>query len=119
MSIEEKEKYSNKLFLLIALALILIVATKLYLHSDYKEQQMSDNSSVKFLIYSKDNCSYCKSSKDLLDRKGITYEIIDITNNQDLRSKLVAQTGHNTVPYIFADGKFIGGYMELTNFLSD
>jgi glutaredoxin len=36
-----------------------------------------------------------------------------LTNNKYLIIKLVSQTGQNTVPYVFVNDEFIGGYQNL------
>ena len=64
-------------------------------------------------IYTTDYCPYCKKAKKLLDTKGIKYEEINLTNDPDMRSKLVETTGRNTVPQIYINGKHIGGYTDL------
>jgi glutaredoxin 3 len=68
----------------------------------------------KVVVYAVDYCPYCKRAKKLLAEKSIPFEEIDITANEDeMRTKLMSQTGINTVPQIFIDGKFIGGSDKL------
>jgi len=68
----------------------------------------------KIVVYSVDYCPYCKRAKKLLAEKGVSFEEIDITANEDeMRPKLMSQTGIDTVPQIFIDGKFIGGSNKL------
>ena len=65
-------------------------------------------------IYSTDYCSYCMQAKSMLDRLDIPFEEIDLTDNPELRMKLSQENnGYRTVPMIFIDGEFIGGYNEL------
>jgi glutaredoxin 3 len=53
-------------------------------------------------------------AKSLLKRKGIEFEEIDVTNDHELREKLVTMAGgRRTVPEIFIDGRIVGGYEEL------
>lgn len=73
----------------------------------------------KVVIYSKSKCYYCESAKDLLIKKDIAYREIDITWDKELHSKLLSETQQSTVPYIFIQGKFIGGYQDLEKLEQD
>ena len=86
------------------------------------------SSSPKFdiLIHSKDECKYCKLSKEYLDERGIEYKVenhLDKNERLDFLEELTldAKRGDpptNTFPQIFIDGKRIGGYNELQTFFS-
>ncbi len=65
------------------------------------------------LLYIKNGCGYCTMAKELLTENKITYEIVDLSIDIDLQKKLVAKTGQTTVPYVFINNKFIGGYIDL------
>lgn len=65
------------------------------------------------VLYTKNGCIYCERAEQLLKNKKIPYEVVELTNNQDLIIKLVNQTGQNTVPFVFVDNEFIGGYQSL------
>jgi glutaredoxin 3 len=55
-------------------------------------------------------CPYCSTAKALLDKRGVKYEVIDVTNDHDKRAWLVQATGgKRTVPQIFIGGKPVGG----------
>ena len=65
-------------------------------------------------IYTTTNCGYCVAAKRLCDQRSLPYTEIDLTENDELRSTLSAQNGHyRTVPMIFIDDVFIGGFTEL------
>jgi glutaredoxin 3 len=65
-------------------------------------------------IYTTNYCPYCTRAKALLARKGVRFEEIDVTNDPELREKMVRLAGgRRTVPEIFVDGKLVGGYDEL------
>ncbi len=65
-------------------------------------------------MYTRKWCGYCTAAERLLDSKGVDYENIDVTGNQDKRRWLVeVADGRTTVPVIFINGKVIGGYDEL------
>jgi GrxC family glutaredoxin len=66
-------------------------------------------------IYSKTTCPYCVKAKALLDAKKVTYTEYEITNNSKLSSEAINRSGgHHTVPQIFINGQYVGGYIELT-----
>jgi glutaredoxin 3 len=53
-------------------------------------------------------------AKRLLTQLKVPYEEISLEDKPELRRKLSEENnGYRTVPMIFIDGKFIGGYMEL------
>ena len=65
-------------------------------------------------VYSTTFCAYCTAAKNLLRRRGIPYEEIDVTDDDEKRDWLVkAAGGRRTVPVIFIDEKAVGGYQEL------
>lgn len=67
----------------------------------------------KVIIYTKDYCPYCDRAKEYFSTRGIAFEEIDVTRNPQLYAELKARTGHMTVPQIFIDGQFVGGYSDL------
>lgn len=80
---------------------------------------------MKATIYSKDHCPYCNRAKALLDKLGIAYDecIIGqpgnkiLSENQRLatREELLEKAPNaRTVPQIWIDGEYIGGYTELS-----
>jgi glutaredoxin 3 len=64
-------------------------------------------------VYVTDYCAYCTRAKALLDRRGIPYEVIDVTNDDAKRAWLVKASGRRTVPQIFINGEAVGGSDEL------
>ena len=110
-------KMARRIFVIVLILLTIVVA-RLYVINNNKNEPNLNLSTADFgqiIIYSKVGCSYCINAKALLDQKGIKYESVDLDNNPDLYSKLVNQTGQKTVPYIFINDEFIGGYTDLKN----
>ena len=64
-------------------------------------------------IYTTRTCGYCVAAKRLLSSRGISYEEVDVSRDDDKRAWLVEATGRRTVPQIFIGGQSIGGYHEL------
>ena len=71
-----------------------------------------------YTIYSKPNCSYCAWAKDLLTSQGEQYTEFDITIEENY-NVLVERLGFQpkTVPQIWVDDRFIGGYDQLVEHL--
>ncbi|MGE5547083.1 MAG: glutaredoxin 3 [Solirubrobacterales bacterium] len=65
-------------------------------------------------IYSTKICPYCVRAKRLLDKKGVAYTEIDVTNDAALRDFMVQRAGgRQTVPQIFINGEHVGGCDDL------
>ena len=65
-------------------------------------------------VYTTRVCPYCVAAKRLLSQLGLKYEEIGLDDKPDLRQKVSEENGnYRTVPMIFVDGKFIGGFTEL------
>lgn len=71
---------------------------------------------MKIEVYSRDNCAYCVKAKNLLVNKELEYQEIDAGSNRDALIERVTQaTGMppRTVPQIFIDDQYVGGYDDL------
>ena len=65
-------------------------------------------------IYTTTYCGYCTRAKDFLRKKGVAYEEIDVTGDDEMRRKLVEMTGGlRTVPQIWVGDRHVGGYTDL------
>ena len=65
-------------------------------------------------IYTTPYCPYCHAAKALLDKKGVTYSEVDVSQDPNLRSAMTKRAGGSrTVPQIFIGGKHIGGCDDL------
>jgi glutaredoxin 3 len=68
----------------------------------------------KVIVYSTTVCPYCVRAKMLLDKKGATYEEINLTKNPDRHNEMLEKTGgKRTVPQIFIGDKHVGGCDDL------
>ncbi|WP_225413905.1 glutaredoxin 3 [Stigmatella hybrida] len=71
-------------------------------------------------IYTTTYCGFCVRAKDLLKRKGVNYEELDVTGDDDMRAKLVEMSGgQRTVPQIFIGDTHVGGYSDLAQLDKD
>ncbi|TXJ08375.1 MAG: glutaredoxin 3 [Acinetobacter sp.] len=70
--------------------------------------------SANVVVYSTAVCPYCIRAKQLLERKGIAYKEINLSNEApEVRTELMQRTNHRTVPQIFINEQFIGGFDQL------
>jgi len=68
----------------------------------------------KVVIYTGPMCNYCSAAKHLLNKKKVSYEEIDIGNDNEKREEMLNKSnGAKTIPQIFIEEKHIGGYVEL------
>lgn len=69
---------------------------------------------MKAIVWSKDSCAYCDQAKSLLKLKGIEYEERNITGGSWTREQLLeAVPTARTVPQIFLNEEYVGGFHEL------
>jgi glutaredoxin 3 len=67
-------------------------------------------------IYTKPNCGYCVRAKALFAQEGISYTEIDaVANKETLVERVTKDSGRPpmTLPQIYLDGTYVGGYTEL------
>jgi glutaredoxin 3 len=64
-------------------------------------------------VYSTEPCSFCVRAKDLLDRRGLPYEEINLAKDPAGRAELVEKTGMISFPQIVVEGEVLGGFSEL------
>ena len=64
-------------------------------------------------IYTTQYCSYCDSAKRFFEQKGWDYKETNLTEKPELRQELSIKHSWRTVPMIFINDEFIGGFTEL------
>lgn len=68
----------------------------------------------KIIIYTTSNCPYCHSAKNLFRKLKIDFKEISLENDNELRQKLSRENnGWRTVPMIFINGNFVGGFDDV------
>ena len=69
---------------------------------------------MKAIVWRNLGCSYCEQAKKLLQSKNIEYEERNIAHGTWTVQQLQeAVPGARTVPQIFLDEEYVGGYQEL------
>lgn len=76
------------------------------------------------LVYGKSNCQWCDQAKLLLESYQYQYQYRNVDVDDGGRIDLKAFFDSNpkmsrTVPQIFIDGKHIGGYSQLAQYIED
>jgi glutaredoxin len=78
----------------------------------------------KIIIYSKENCKYCKLAKELLQKNNLKYTEKNIVKNPLFTAELFYLTKQFfpknkpvTTPQIWINGKYIGGAEDLEKYL--
>ncbi len=71
-------------------------------------------------IYSMASCPFCERAKQLLKKWNITYQEIRIDQSEKgLNDMITITNGARSVPQIVVEGKWIGGFSELTELHMD
>ena len=65
------------------------------------------------ILYSTDPCSFCARAKELLTRRGVAFEEINLSKDPAGRAQLIAETGMLSFPQVVVDGAVLGGFHEI------
>jgi glutaredoxin 3 len=73
---------------------------------------------TKAIVWSKNSCPFCVQAKNLLKLKGIEFEERNVSTDWTKDQLLAAVPDARTLPQIFLDDNYIGGFTELRQHLS-
>ncbi len=73
---------------------------------------------MKAIVWSKDQCPYCVQAKALLESRGIEYEERNVSQDWTREQLLEAVPTARTLPQIFLEQEYVGGFNELRKRLS-
>ena len=65
---------------------------------------------AKVKVYSTPSCPFCKMVKELLKQKGVEFEDIDLSCDEEAAKELFQKTGRLDVPQTEINGKIILGF---------
>ncbi len=68
---------------------------------------------MKAIVWSKDACPFCVQAKALLESRGIEYEERNVSHDWSKQQLLEAVPTARTLPQIFLDDQYVGGFQEL------
>jgi ribonucleoside-diphosphate reductase alpha chain len=83
-----------------------------------KVERVALQDDTRSIVYSKKNCPFCAMAMEELKLRGIAYDKIDL---EEIGKSAAEVTGRkvNTVPQIYIQGQYVGGYEELMAFLNN
>ncbi|KKT87154.1 MAG: Glutaredoxin-like protein, YruB-family [Parcubacteria group bacterium GW2011_GWA2_46_10] len=61
-------------------------------------------------MYSTPFCKYCKLAKEIFNKKNLSFEEIDITQNQKLMEEMLKKSNEMTVPVFDINGQILVGF---------
>ena len=68
----------------------------------------------KITVYTMDFCPYCERVKKLFKSKGMAFEEVKLSTNDDAAwDELEKRTRFKTMPQVFIGDQFYGGYNEI------
>ena len=70
-----------------------------------------------YTIYSKPSCSYCSQAKQLLEMKQLPFVYKNLGTHYNLDEFMELAPNAKSFPQVFKDGKCIGGYSDLVEYL--
>lgn len=68
-------------------------------------------------VYSIENCKYCRQTKETLEELKVSYESIEVSNEDKSKVLDELNVSSRTYPQIFIDGLSIGGFSDLIEYL--
>lgn len=66
-------------------------------------------------IYTTGNCGYCVAAKTLLKQRGVDYEENRVDTDPTKFAEMLGRSNQRSVPQVFIDGQYIGGFEELVS----
>ena len=69
------------------------------------------------IIYGKKDCPFCAMAKEELKLRGIVYDYIDLQEIGKTAREVTGRRDVKTVPQIYIEGEYVGGYDELMVYL--
>ena len=72
---------------------------------------------MKAIVWSKNACPFCDQAKNLLKSKGIEFEERNVQTDWTKEQLLEVVPNARTLPQIFLDDNYVGGFTELRKHL--
>ncbi len=67
----------------------------------------------KIVIYGNDSCAYCAAARMLFTKKGLQFDDIVVSGDDERHEEMLRLTGSRSVPQIFINDHLVGGFDEL------
>jgi glutaredoxin len=77
-----------------------------------KVERVALQQDTRSIIYGKQDCPFCQMAKEEMRIRGLVFDYVDL---KEVGKTAKEVTGRNvkTVPQIYVDGEYVGGYDEL------
>ena len=73
-------------------------------------KNIEKNNQAKIRVFSTSSCPYCELLKQFLKEKGVEFEAVDVSQNEDAQNYIMEKTGKMAVPVTEIDGEFVIGF---------
>jgi ribonucleoside-diphosphate reductase alpha chain len=83
-----------------------------------KVERVALQDDTRSIIYGKKNCPYCQMAKDEMTMRGLPFDYIDLEEVGKTASEVTGRRV-GTVPQIYLNGSYIGGYDDLIGYLNN
>ena len=68
---------------------------------------------MELVLYTKHRSWHSWRAMRLLRRTGYAFEVVDTTDDAELCASLEHASGHRAAPYLFVDGRPVGGFNDV------
>lgn len=65
------------------------------------------------VLFTTESCTYCGHARNLLSKRGVAFEEVDLSEHPELQAELTSITGLESYPQIVVNGDPLGGLNEL------
>ncbi len=71
------------------------------------------DSKAPVFMYTTTWCPFCMRARDLLKRKGVEFDDLNLDEHPEMRGEMITLSGRRTVPQIWVGGQHVGGSDDL------
>ena len=76
------------------------------------------DSKFRNIVYGTPTCGFCKRAKEELTRRGINFDYVDLIQINKTAAEVTGRAV-KSVPQIYLNGEYIGGYTEMMDYLNN
>jgi len=73
----------------------------------------------KLILYNLPGCPYCKRVRDVLDKKGLKYDIKNVPSNRQERKEVIRISGQTDIPVLVDGDKVIDDDDNIVPYLEE
>ena len=81
--------------------------------------ETNQDRTMKIVIYTQDLCEFCEASKKEFEKRGWDYTSHNVKHEDNKKALLELLPNVKTVPQIWINDEYIGGYYELMTWIED